>query len=57
MAKHWFVDQGGPWSKAEQQAYQAFHKDIGLELPPESESVPEPESSPEPELSPEASPR
>jgi hypothetical protein len=48
IAKHWFVDQEGPWSKAEQQAYQAFHKEIGLEPPPESESVPEPESSPEP---------
>ena len=55
-AKHWFVDQEGPWSKAEQQAYQAFHKEIGLESPPESESVPEPEPSPESESSPEPSP-
>jgi hypothetical protein len=46
IAKHWFVDQEGPWSKAEQQAYRAFHKEIGLEPPPESESAPEPESSP-----------
>ena len=26
IAKHWFVDQEGPWSKAEQEAYQALHK-------------------------------
>jgi len=25
-AKHWFVDQEGPWSKAEQETYQALHK-------------------------------
>ena len=28
IAKHWFVDQEGPWSKAEQEAYQAFHKQL-----------------------------
>ena len=26
IAKHWFVDQEGPWSKAEQEAYQALHQ-------------------------------
>ncbi|MEY2543544.1 MAG: hypothetical protein QOE81_1005, partial [Verrucomicrobiota bacterium] len=26
IAKHWFVDQEGPWSEAEQEAYQALHK-------------------------------
>jgi hypothetical protein len=28
IAKHWFVDQEGPWSKAEQEAYQALHKEL-----------------------------
>jgi len=28
IAKHWFVDQEGPWSKTEQEAYQAFHKEL-----------------------------
>jgi hypothetical protein len=28
LAKHWFVDQEGPWSKAEQEAYQALHKEL-----------------------------
>jgi len=46
-AKHWFVDQEGPWSKAEQKAYQAFHKELGLETSMELESSPEPESSPQ----------
>jgi hypothetical protein len=27
-AKHWFVDQEGPWSNAEQEAYDAFKKTI-----------------------------
>jgi hypothetical protein len=26
IAKHWFVDQEGPWSEAEHEAYQALHK-------------------------------
>ena len=29
VAKHWFVDQQGPWSVAEQQAYDALHKELG----------------------------
>ncbi|MEY2602219.1 MAG: hypothetical protein QOJ36_1538 [Verrucomicrobiota bacterium] len=28
IAKHWFVDQEGPWSQAEQEAYQALHKEL-----------------------------
>jgi hypothetical protein len=28
IAKHWFVDQEGPWSKTEQEAYQALHKEL-----------------------------
>jgi tetratricopeptide (TPR) repeat protein len=31
IAKHWFVDQQGPWSTAEQEAYQAMHKELGIE--------------------------
>jgi hypothetical protein len=33
MAKHWFVDQSGPWSSAEQQAYEALHKELHLDVP------------------------
>jgi len=29
-AKHWFVDQDGPWSTAEETAYRAMHKELGL---------------------------
>ena len=47
MAKHWFVDQEGPWSTAEQQAYEAFHKEIEPESSPEPEPSPTPESSPQ----------
>jgi hypothetical protein len=31
LAKHWFVDQNGPWSTAEQEAYRAMHKELGIE--------------------------
>lgn len=31
IAKHWFVDQEGPWSMAEQQAYDALHKELNPE--------------------------
>jgi hypothetical protein len=31
IAKHWFVDQQGPWSTAEQEAYRAMHKELGIE--------------------------
>jgi hypothetical protein len=27
-AKHWFVDQNGPWSTAEEEAYRAMHKQL-----------------------------
>ncbi len=47
-AKHWFVDQEGPWSTPEQQAYEAFHKKLGIA----SDTTSEPESSPTPESSP-----
>ena len=30
--KHWFVDQEGPWSTAEQQSYKAFHKELKLDV-------------------------
>jgi hypothetical protein len=39
LAKHWFVDQEGPWSTAEQEAYEAFHKQF---QPAESELTPTP---------------
>src|SRR5881397_4034391 len=26
--KHWFVDQSGPWSTAEEEAYRAMHKEL-----------------------------
>ena len=28
MAKHWFADQTGPWSTAEEEAYRAMHKEL-----------------------------
>jgi hypothetical protein len=28
IAKHWFVDQSGPWSDAQQEAYDALHKEL-----------------------------
>ncbi len=31
MAKHWFIDQTGPWSTAEEEAYRAMHKELKLE--------------------------
>jgi hypothetical protein len=34
-AKHWFVDQSGPWSTAEEEAYRAMHKDLEPEHPSE----------------------
>jgi hypothetical protein len=33
IAKHWFVDQEGPWSKPEQEAYQTLHKALEPEHP------------------------
>jgi len=27
-AKHWFVDQSGPWSTAEEETYRAMHKEL-----------------------------
>jgi hypothetical protein len=33
IARHWFVDQAGPWSTAEQQAYDALHKELHLDVP------------------------
>jgi hypothetical protein len=27
-AKHWFVDQTGQWSTAEEEAYRAMHKEL-----------------------------
>ena len=39
IAKHWFVDTEGPWSKAEHEAREAFHKEFQpdrLETTPET---------------------
>lgn len=47
-AKHWFVEQEGPWSTAEQKAHEAFHKSVGIA----SDASSEPEPSPTPESSP-----
>src|SRR5947199_1350684 len=30
VAKHWFVDQSGPWSNAQQGAYDALHTELKL---------------------------
>jgi hypothetical protein len=34
IAKHWFVDQSGPWSSAEGNAYDSLHKELHLDTPP-----------------------
>jgi hypothetical protein len=44
-SKHWFVDQEGPWSKAEAEAFEAFEKQI---RPTDSEPTPTPTISPAP---------
>jgi tetratricopeptide (TPR) repeat protein len=31
IAKHWFVDETGPWSTEQQAAYEKLHKELGLE--------------------------
>ena len=31
IAKHWFVDQKGPWSTAEEEAYQAMRKELKID--------------------------
>jgi hypothetical protein len=31
IAKHWFVDQNGPWSTAEEEAYRAQHKELKID--------------------------
>jgi hypothetical protein len=31
VAKHWFVDQSGPWSNAQQEAHDALHKELKLD--------------------------
>jgi hypothetical protein len=36
--KHWFVDQKGPWSTAEEQAYRAMHKELGIGSTDEEQS-------------------
>ena len=30
LAKHWFVDQTGPWSQEQQAAYKKLHQELGL---------------------------
>jgi hypothetical protein len=32
IKKHWFVDQAGEWSSAQEEAYQAMRKELGLEV-------------------------
>ena len=31
IAKHWFVDQQGPWSTAEEEAYEAMRKELKID--------------------------
>jgi hypothetical protein len=31
LAKHWFVDQNGPWSTAEEAAYRAMRKELKID--------------------------
>jgi hypothetical protein len=31
IAKHWFVDQTGPWSEEQQTAYEKLHKELGIQ--------------------------
>ncbi|HET9375330.1 MAG TPA: hypothetical protein VFO40_10170, partial [Chthoniobacterales bacterium] len=31
IAKHWFVDETGPWSTEQQTAYEKLHKELGIE--------------------------
>jgi len=31
LAKHWFVDQPGPWSSAQKEAYDTLHKELHLD--------------------------
>src|SRR5438874_6048278 len=33
IAKHWLVNQKGPWSSAEQQAYEALQQQLHLDVP------------------------
>jgi hypothetical protein len=35
MEKHWFVDESGPWSQAQQEAYEAMRKQLDLDKPGE----------------------
>ena len=34
IAKHWFVDQKASWSQAQQEAYEAMHKELNLNTSP-----------------------
>ena len=34
IAKHWFVDQKASWSQAQQEAYEAIHKELNLNTSP-----------------------
>jgi hypothetical protein len=31
IAKHWFVDELGPWSGEQQAAYEKLHKELGIQ--------------------------
>jgi hypothetical protein len=31
IAKHWFVDESGPWSAEQQAAHEKLHKELGLQ--------------------------
>ena len=39
IAEHWFVDQEGPWSKAERESHETFQKQL---RPAESDTTPTP---------------
>jgi hypothetical protein len=34
IERHWFVDQSGPWSQAQQEEYEAMRKDLNLDTSP-----------------------
>jgi hypothetical protein len=31
IKKHWFVDESGPWSRKQQEAHEAMHRELGVE--------------------------
>jgi hypothetical protein len=31
IAKHWFVNEAGPWTEEQQAAYERLHQDLGID--------------------------